>query len=374
MQKVLLISHSQKIGGAEKCLLELVEGLINNYKVFVVLPSENENYESFKKTGCSIIIKSYPWWVTHQSTTLNKYSQFRKLLSHLKGVLTFLNIISKIKPNFIITNTVCVPSAAVASKILNKKHFWFIHELGYLDHNLKFDYGISLTTKIISFCSRSIFVNSEFVFKYYSQYINDSKFKIIDIVVPTNSLFTNSNDSFRDKIELFVIGQIQPSKGQFDAVLAHEGLLKLGVESYLYIIGNETDLNYCNYIKEYVSSNGIKNITFINHLQNPFSLINKRGIGLVCSEFEAFGRITVEFMKLRVPVIAKAAGNNVNLIDDGETGLLYRPNFIDELIEKILYLFNYCHVKDAIIESAFIKMRNRFNADKYIMSITKELS
>ena len=44
---------------------------------------------------------------------------------------------------------------------------------------------------------------------------------------------------------------------------------------------------------------------------------------LVCSQWEAFGRITVEAMLTGKAVIASANGGTTELIKDGENGLLY---------------------------------------------------
>lgn len=371
--KILLVSHSQKIGGAEKCLFELATGLINKKnQVYVVLPSKNENYHLFDEIGCEIIIKSYPWWVSHESDKFTLYLKFRKLLSYIKGTFLFLKIIYKLNPEIIISNTICVPFGAIVSKILNKKHFWFIHELGYEDHNLKFDLGISFSCKIISFCSNKVFVNSEYVFNYYSDYINKSKLKIVNIDVPIDNFIIKNINKSESDVDLFIIGQIQPAKGQMDAILAHELLIKKQINSRLYIIGNPTNQEYYQHLISYIKNNCILNIRFFNHLENPFSFISNKSIGLICSDYEAFGRITIEYMKLKIPIIAKATGNNINLINDGNNGLLYYPKQITELVDKIIYLNNNIYEREMILEEAYKRVITKYDNVSFVNLIIEE--
>jgi len=49
------------------------------------------------------------------------------------------------------------------------------------------------------------------------------------------------------------------------------------------------------------------------------------------SKSEAFGLVTIEAMKLSIPVIGRASGANIELITNGFNGFLYKPNNIDEI-------------------------------------------
>jgi glycosyltransferase involved in cell wall biosynthesis len=368
--KFLLVSHSQKNGGAEKCLIELAEALVKRkHTVVVVLPVKAENYQLFKDIGCSIIIKSYPWWVSDITIKVSFFNKIRKNLSLLKSLFTFISIIATVRPNYILTNTICIPQAALISKLFNIKQFWFIHELGLEDHKLKYDYGINISTKIMSLCSTKIFVNSDFVLDYYSKYITKTKFKVIELNIPVENI------KFKEPlhhIELVVIGQIQEAKCQLDAILAHEKLLILGYDSSLKIIGSETQLVYANQLKSIVDTNKIKDVEFINHQKNPYDLISKDSIALVCSDYEAFGRVTIEYMKLKIPIIAKAAGNTLFLIKDGHNGLLYNYNDIDLLVNKILYIKNNREEINNIILTAYNEVKNHYNESIYFNLIEEE--
>jgi glycosyltransferase involved in cell wall biosynthesis len=58
-------------------------------------------------------------------------------------------------------------------------------------------------------------------------------------------------------------------------------------------------------------------------------------VALTCSRLEAFGRATVEAMKLGRPVVAAASGGTLELVRDGWNGLLYAPGDAEALAERI---------------------------------------
>ena len=81
-------------------------------------------------------------------------------------------------------------------------------------------------------------------------------------------------------------------------------------------------------------------VTFVGYVNEPVHLIRRANLTLVCSRWEAFGRVIVEAMLVGTPIIAtKNSGGTAELIEEGKTGLLYeRGNYI-ELADKIQYLY-----------------------------------
>jgi glycosyltransferase involved in cell wall biosynthesis len=51
---------------------------------------------------------------------------------------------------------------------------------------------------------------------------------------------------------------------------------------------------------------------------------------------EPFGRVTVESMSLGTPVVGSHVGGIAEIINDGETGLLFRPGNVDELSNRLI--------------------------------------
>ena len=373
MKKILLVSHSQRYGGAEKCLHEAAVGLRNRgFLVIVMVPMNGELKTYLDKDKIDCIIFSYPWWV-HFENEKRIYLLYtlKKSLSLIFRTLKFIQFLIKEKPDAVVTNTITIPCSAVASKFMNINHYWFIHELGKEDHGLIFDFGFRFSSSVINFCSKKIIINSEFVCQKYAKYFNRNRVVIIDIDVPkpksTNKFEFGAFDIKINQANLYIIGQIQPSKGQLQAVRVHQKLLENGYNSYLTIIGQKSNLDYYNLILNL--SNKIKNIAIIDHSSNPFDLINGYSIGLVCSSNEAFGRVTIEYMKIKTPVIGSNQGNTPYLIMHEVSGFIYENENISDLYEKIIYVLNHYSSLESMLKNAETFANQNFNSDNYISSL-----
>ena len=86
---------------------------------------------------------------------------------------------------------------------------------------------------------------------------------------------------------------------------------------------------------------------------------------LMCSRREAFGRVTVEGMKLGKPVIGTRSGGTPEIVQEGETGFLYAPGDAQELAAKIGHLYANRAVRDLMGATARVCARERFNQQKY---------
>ncbi|HNR06413.1 MAG TPA: glycosyltransferase family 4 protein [Saprospiraceae bacterium] len=375
MKKILLVSHSQKLGGAERCLYELASGLMKQYEVIITLPSKGENFQMFNELGCKLIFVSYPWWLHFSYEKISYYKIIRKTFSQLYAILKFCLYILKIEPAFIISNTSTVAAAALASKILGKKHYWFLHELLDEDHGLKFDYGWKFSTIVISHTSKKIFVNSKFVKSKFGTFIKEEKLQVINMNVPKPSITLAQENNLDPRvINLYVIGQIQSGKGQLMAIKAHQILLKKNYISRLTIIGSVSDKDYFELITNYIDSNSITAVEFKSFAIHPFQHIASNAIGLMCSEFEAFGRVTIEFMKVGIPVVGCNSGETKNIIQDGYTGLLFMKNDASDLSAKILALVTNSDMKNEIVKRAKLFAEETFNATDYFQQIHRVLN
>jgi glycosyltransferase involved in cell wall biosynthesis len=74
--------------------------------------------------------------------------------------------------------------------------------------------------------------------------------------------------------------------------------------------------------------------------ENPQSYYEQADIVLVCSQCEALGRVTIEAMKMGLPIVASNQGGNLELIQEGYNGYTYQLGNPTDLANKILQLGN----------------------------------
>ncbi|AWI60889.1 glycosyltransferase family 4 protein [Sinorhizobium fredii] len=91
---------------------------------------------------------------------------------------------------------------------------------------------------------------------------------------------------------------------------------------------------------------------------------------LVTAVNEPLGRTLVEAMLLGTPVIAADSGGNPEVVRDGETGMLVRPDDPAEFARACLRLFGDSSYLAHIVETARNEARARFSIERHVHAIT----
>lgn len=89
------------------------------------------------------------------------------------------------------------------------------------------------------------------------------------------------------------------------------------------------------------------------------------------SQPEPFGRVIVEAMLTKRPVIATAAGGVLDIIEDQVTGILVPPKNVEAMTEMILRLIYNHEEAEIMAKKAFTSAKERFSVEKNIISITQ---
>ena len=91
---------------------------------------------------------------------------------------------------------------------------------------------------------------------------------------------------------------------------------------------------------------------------------------LVPAVNEPLGRTLVESMLLGTPVVAADSGGTPEAFEDGETGLLVRPDEPEEFAKACLTMFRDSARRECIVERARGKARVEFNVERHVHEIS----
>jgi glycosyltransferase involved in cell wall biosynthesis len=336
--KVVWVSHTAGLSGAEICFWEAAKGLVSaGHAVHAVLPARGLLSERLEKSGVIISIIPHVWWV-HHGWWPSLYYRPRRFLRHLRDCRDIAKYLREINPDLVVTNTLAIPAGAIAAKWVGVPHVWYIHEFGKEDHGLSFDLTGAFSCYLINKLSDKVIVNSRAVLGKFQKKLAADKSRLVYYAVEVPSLSLNelpSNKAF----ELIIVGQLQPRKRQEEAICATSKLINKGLDIHLTILGYEYK-EYGTYLRGLIKKLGLdRHVNMIPFTDNPFSYIASSDVLLMCSQAEAFGRVTVEAMKLGKPVIGADCAGTIELIDDGVNGLLYRSGDVDDLADKIEELY-----------------------------------
>jgi len=330
------------------------------------MPNKGLMMEELKNRGIKYHIIPLKNWTSRDSRVWKRMlrSCFNLFISLVIAVRSYAW-----RADILYTNSSVISVGAFAAFLLRKPHIWHIREFGQEDFGLSFDLGKRLSMKLIDRLSFRIIVISEALRQKYLQYISPRKLKLIyNPVHVVNRVFNNSKAKY-DLRELRIptlvfVGVLHPGKGQIDAVLAVAELMKQGIQVKLRLVGRG-EQEYLKHLKQVIVQNSIEEyVEFTGHVDEPARIMNSADIILICSRSEAFGRVTVEAMLARKPVIGARSGATPELIKEGFNGLLYEPRNYKDLATKIKYLINHPEKANQMGTNGFEWASKQFTIEK----------
>jgi len=121
-------------------------------------------------------------------------------------------------------------------------------------------------------------------------------------------------------------------------ILAKQGLSY----SLIFVGGPAEDTNpYYHKLKKKAETLGISdNIKFVGQVQNPFGIITKSRVSVLCCDREGFGYVIPESMACGTPVIVVDAAGPSELVEHDKTGLKFKPDNATELAECLRILLS----------------------------------
>ncbi len=89
---------------------------------------------------------------------------------------------------------------------------------------------------------------------------------------------------------------------------------------------------------------------------------------------EPFGRVIIEDILSKRPVVATRAGGVTDIVEDGENGILCSPGDAAELARILEKLKGNAHLRDRLVDKGFQNATMRFGTRRYVESVEKILS
>ncbi len=365
--RVCFVSHTAARNGAELALLELLQGLHRlGVQCLVFVPKKGPLLEELDRLNIEWRLVSYPWWWKLRGKSLP-----RRVFRTLHGAAAAVRIAIVLRHwhcDVVVTNTVAVAAGAVAAWLARKPHLWHLHESAYRDTRITFDLGNRLSASLIEGLSACIVPVSSAVASDYSRYIKRDRMRVIYQSVTLRAEIEEAPDRNlgSTRFRCCIVGSIQPLKGQDEAIKALSELVRRGVDAHLLIVGDGSK-SFTASLNEQVRDYGLeRRVTFTGYVKEPMRFMRIADVTLLCSAWEAFGRVIVETMLAGKPIIATAnSGGTAELIEEGKTGLLYeRGNYI-ELADKIQYLYENPEVRSKLGQAGFTWVVGRFTQERY---------
>jgi glycosyltransferase involved in cell wall biosynthesis len=252
----------------------------------------------------------------------------------LSGIVPAVLLLIRLRPTMVLTNTMVIPAHAIAAKLLGIPHFWMVREFGRDDHQLQFLLGHHRTIRLIGQLSEAVICNSHAVEKALLAIDPKMTTYAVYPIVDT-PLGTAPKRHPGEPMRAVLVGYFSHAKGQHLAVEAVAIARKAGVDIELTLVGagNQKPL------RTLARRLGVEDLVTIDGPTRDVGRYwSAAHVGLMCSQCEAFGRVTVEAMRAGLPVCGTNTGGTPEIIDPEVNGLLSPTGDANALAANLMAL------------------------------------
>jgi glycosyltransferase involved in cell wall biosynthesis len=183
---------------------------------------------------------------------------------------------------------------------------------------------------------------------------------------PSDHLRESSRKHLKLNSDIYVfgvLGRLDPLKGQHLAVEALRHLHARNIKAHLLIVGESTRNEGNEYeasLKKLIDQSGLQEYVHIRpYSSEVYQFYHAIDAFMLCSKGETFGTVTIEAMAIGLPIIGTNTSGTPELLNDGECGLLVKPDDANEWSKAMERVFEG---GDPIIQMA-MRAKERFNAN-----------
>jgi glycosyltransferase involved in cell wall biosynthesis len=172
-----------------------------------------------------------------------------------------------------------------------------------------------------------------------------------------------------------LIGRLEESKGQHLLISAIAEANNKGSDIHALIVGHEMNQGYRNTLKQLAADKDItENIVFMDFTPDPQRLMQLCDCIVLATYEETFGLVLPEAMRAGVAVIGSNSGGVPEIIEHGETGLLFETGDANSLCEQIMLLAKDPKKRSEIAANGKQDADSRFNTDDHFSQLLQLIS
>lgn len=371
---ILFVTHYAGFYGANKSLLTLMLLLREKYGIrpIVLLPSEGPMCAQLVKENIPYKISHYYWWVNYNHGTFQWLLNKRKQLINWLRIGKLCNLFSEEKIDLIYTNSVCVNVGILMAERLRLPHIWQARE-SLSQFSLSLSLVLSRHVWALPATKAHIMI-SDYMMDYYRPYLpNDRMVCIYNGVDLPKGIKERRLNKVNGRLKVACVGIVSYQKNQIELLKAQYILAQRGIEIETYLIGTYKS-EYLAEMQLYITEHHLEELAHITgHTDDVFGALQEMNLGVVCARDEAFGRTTIEFMLMYMPVVVSDSGANPELIDEGKTGMIYPLGDAERLADCIEHYVNHPELLQLQGDAAAKVAKEKFSAEKNAKLIYEQI-
>ena len=276
-------------------------------------------------------------------------------------------------PALIYTNSVCVNVGIFMAERLGVPHVWqFRESLSQFSFSLSLALSLKLWQKDVN--KRYILI-SDYMMNYYRPYLPAERMTCIYNGVSVPAIAERETENIlKGRLKVAIIGVVCQQKNQLELLRAQSILHEQGIEIETYILGTNKK-EYLQQVEVYVQEHELSQYVHImGHQDDVFAVLKEMNLGVVSATDEAFGRTTIEYMLMKMPVVVSDSGANAELMRNGQDGYVYPSGDAYALAAAIKRYVEHPELLQVQGESARQNAINNFSAETNAEAIHKVIN
>ena len=330
-KRLFLIVPTLGTGGGEKLVVDLAKNLNKDFfdvNIVSLFPKQNTLYED-------IIDKN----------DINVIYMNKKLGPNLKIIVDMINLFRKYKPDIVHTHLYVIPYVLPASILCNvKSRIHTVHSIAQKEAEGNLRRIMKVAFKYFKFIPVGI---CEYVQESIADVYKIPKNKIPCIYNGIDTEIFNSKTKVynsRDKnIKIISTGRLQSVKNHKLMINAFAEVCNYIPNVQLTILGDgelrnelECQINKYNLNERIILKGVVKDVS---------KELNESDIYIITSDYEGLPLSVLEAMSCGLPIVATKAGGVVDIVKDGENGILVEVGNVEELINAIMKIIQDKNLK-----------------------------
>ncbi|RMH71856.1 MAG: glycosyltransferase family 1 protein [Gemmatimonadetes bacterium] len=376
MRKILYLQTESILGGAEVSLLSLIKYLDKDqFHPVVVCPKGGDFERALQQSGiCYRTISSQTikqagfWW-----GKMRLYNPV-VLLENAIGTLPILFELKKIvrieSIELIHVNTLKgVFYGALISWICRIPMIWHMRDYFTWYSPLQ-----KCLFRFYGFFSTRIIVNSKQAMQYLMKLpLSSSKMVCIYNGVDLSRFERiKPRSKNRNAPVLGAMGRLVPHKGFHFIIEAMPRILEVFPMATLIIAGEDPTPDHTYYNDLISRVNRLRlasHVRFEGFVNNPITLYQQIDLFVHTPLNEPFGRVIIEAMAAKVPVVASNVGGIPEIITEGLNGMLVPAGNPDSLAETVITLLQSKDIQSKLIQNACQTIQQQFTIQAHVSQV-----
>ena len=367
-KRILILHSSNDMYGASRIALQVIDILIKaKYEVHVILPSNGEINKVITEKGASCSIYNLG---VFRKKYLNLKGLYNRFLKIKKAKNYISNYIDKHQIGLLYTNTSVIISGGLAAKKRGIPNIFHIHEIP--TGNKLYETFIGL---FVRYFSTKVVVVSGSVANHWRPYLKKNQLEKVynGIIFPLTKALNSTKTESGQNITVTSIGRLVPGKGHKYFIEVAKELLKLN-NQYQFLIVGDTFPGYESYeeeLKTLVTQNDLQQKTqFLGYRTDIEDVLTKTDLVFHCSIApDSLPTVLFEAIKMRVPVSATELAGAVEILDNGNCGLLVPVNNAKKAADLIDDYFKNEKLKTTNIDKAIEYTNQHFSPTQFNKNI-----